>query len=66
MQVINWLEVEKEGALAMLTRNLLLVRELELHKGFRHCHSYVISGLGEGASRHPGSRTIRRPGDQIL
>ena len=60
MQVINWIEVKKRGALAMLTRNLLLVRE-DLHKGFRHCRSYVISGFGEGASRQQNHEAGRRP-----
>ena len=66
MQVINWIEVKKRGALAMLTRNLFLVRELDLHKGFRHCRSYVISGFGEGASRQQNHEAGRRPNSLIF
>ena len=61
MQVIDWLDVKK----AMFTRNLLLVRG-DLHKGFRHCRSYVISGLGEGASKQQNHETGWRPNSLIF
>ena len=61
MQVIDWLDVKR----AMFTRNLLLVRG-ELQKGFRHCCSYVISGLGEGASRQQNHETGRKPNSLIF
>ena len=59
--MIDWLDVKK----AMFTRNLLLVRG-DLHKGFRHCRSYVISGFGEGASKQQNHETGWRPNSLIF